>query len=83
MAEKEVCLPPLGDDDDAPEEAKVSFFYFEEGSAVKKDDDLAEFLTDKATFDLPCPADGTLKKILVQEEETVKVGQVVAIIEVA
>ena len=83
MSEQEVRLPALGDDDDAPEEAKVSFFYFEEGSAVKKDDDLAELLTDKATFDLPCPADGTLKKILVQEEETVKVGQVLAIIEVA
>ncbi len=81
MALVEVPLPVLGED--GPEEATVSFFAVEEGAAVKKDDKLAEVLTDKATFEVVIPADGTVKEIRVQEDETVRVGQVLVIIEVA
>jgi len=81
MAEVEVRLPTLGED--GPEEATISFFKVGEGDAVKKDDDLVEVLTDKATFNIPSPADGKVSRILVEEDESIKVGQVLAVIEVA
>lgn len=79
MAEETVCLPSLGDD--AGEEAKVSFTYFDEGDTVSKEDDLIEMVTDKATFNVPCPHSGKLIKLLVSEDETVKVGQPICVID--
>jgi len=79
MAEKEIRVPPLGDD--GPEEAIVSYVSAEEGEPVRKDQKVAEILTDKATFDITSPVDGFVKRVLVQEDETVKVGQVLAVIE--
>jgi len=81
MPDIEVTLPPLGDD--APDEARLSFFYFEEGDAVKKDDDFCEMVTDKAVFNVPAPVSGTMKKICVEEDETVKVGGLLAVVETA
>jgi len=40
-----------------------------------------ELVTEKATFNLPSPATGILKKIYFEEGEIVKVGEVLAIIE--
>ena len=79
MAELEIRVPNMGED--SPDQAKLSFFYVEEGEQVKKDDKLAELLTDKATFDVVSPADGKLKTILVQEDETVQPDQVLAILQ--
>jgi 2-oxoglutarate dehydrogenase E2 component (dihydrolipoamide succinyltransferase) len=77
--EQEIKLPDLGED--APEEAQVSFWYATEGEAVEQGQDLVEMITDKAAFTLPSPAGGTLKRILVKEGETAKVGQAIAIVE--
>lgn len=79
MAEVEVKLPDLGDD--APDEATVSFFYVEEGGEVKEGDDFCEMVTDKATFNVPSPVTGRVKKIAAQEEDIVAVGGVLAIVE--
>ncbi len=81
MAEYTVTLPSLGDD--AGDEAKVSFTYFEEGDTVTSDDDIIEMVTDKATFNVPCPKNGTVLKLLVTEDDTVKVGDPICILEVA
>ena len=75
----DVKLPELGED--AGEEAKVSFWYFEIGEEVKEGDDLVEMVTDKATFNVPAPADGKLVEVLVNESEKVKVGAVLAVME--
>lgn len=72
MAEMEVRLPELGDE--AATEARVSFWYVEVGETVEAGDNLVQMLTDKATFDVPSPASGTLAEILAQEEQTVSVG---------
>ncbi len=80
MAEQKIRVPSLGDD--GPDEATVSFFYAAEGEQVKKDEKVAELLTDKATFDVTSPVDGTVKRILAKEDDTVKVGQVLAVIEI-
>jgi pyruvate dehydrogenase E2 component (dihydrolipoamide acetyltransferase) len=50
------------------------------GDEIKKGDVLAEIETDKATMDLEAYEAGTLQQILVQEGETVPIGQVVALI---
>ena len=77
--EHELKLPELGED--APNEAEVSFWYVAEGEAVEEGQDVVEMITDKAAFTVPSPASGTLKRILCQEGDTVKVDQVMAVIE--
>lgn len=73
-----VVLPELGQDID---KATVSYWYFKEGERVNEKDDLVELTTDKATFNLPSPASGTLTEIFFHEGDTVNVGEVLAIIE--
>ena len=76
-----VTLPELGDD--APDKAQLSFFYVELGDTIEKDDSLAEMVTDKATFDVPCPVTGTVKELLVEDGDEVEVGGRLAIIDCA
>ncbi len=80
MADFTVTLPSLGDD--AGDEAQVSFVYVKPGDQVKKDDDLIEMVTDKATFNVPCPRDGKVRIIDVSEGDTVKVGDPILELEV-
>ena len=80
MAEFTVTLPSLGED--AGDKARVSFTYVDEGETVNEEDDLVEMVTDKATFNVPSPKTGTVKKYLVQEEDEVKVGDPLCILEV-
>jgi pyruvate dehydrogenase E2 component (dihydrolipoamide acetyltransferase) len=80
MPDIEVKLPSLGDG--APDAANLSFFFVREGDVVKEGEDFCEMFTDKATFAVPCPLNGRVKRILVQENQSVKVGQPLAVIEV-
>ncbi len=75
----EVKLPELGEE--SIDAARISFFYAEEGEEVKEGDDLVELLTDKATFNIQAPATGKVKKILAEENQEVKVGGLLAVIE--
>ncbi|MCK4283179.1 MAG: hypothetical protein KAX44_02595 [Candidatus Brocadiae bacterium] len=75
----EVRLPPLGED--APDAAEISFWYVEEGEAVEEGQDMVEMVTDKAAFTLPAPASGIVRAIVAGEGETVKVGQLLAVVE--
>jgi len=75
----ELRLPDLGED--AGEEATVSYWHLEEGDHVDQDEDLVEMSTDKAVFSVPSPVTGTIIDIIVQEGETVGVGELMAIIE--
>lgn len=74
----ELKLPELAE---GVNEAVVSFWHFKEGDSVKEDDELVEMATDKAAFNVPSKAAGTLKTIVAKEGDTVKVGGVLAIIE--
>lgn len=73
----EITLPFLAEDVD---EATVSYWKVEEGDQVAEEDDLVELSTSKAVFSIPTPVAGTVEEILVQEGDTVKVGQVLCII---
>lgn len=72
MASYIVNLPSLGDD--AGDEATVSFVYVNPGDDVALEGDLVEMVTDKATFNVPCPKAGKIVKMLISEGDTVKVG---------
>ena len=74
MAEVDVKLPSLGED--AGDEARVSFWYVDVGEEIKEGADLLQMLTDKATFDVPSPVSGRVAALLVEENQMVKVGQV-------
>lgn len=83
--EYEVKLPSLKEtsgDDQAADEATVSFYYKGEGDEIDQDEELVEMATDKATFDVPCPKKGVIKKITKEEDDVVQVGEVLAILEV-
>jgi pyruvate/2-oxoglutarate dehydrogenase complex dihydrolipoamide acyltransferase (E2) component len=74
----ELKLPELAE---GVNEAVVSFWHFKEGDTIKEGDEVVEMATDKAAFNVPSGFSGVLKKIMAQEGETVKVGQIMAIIE--
>src|SRR5437763_9135622 len=48
------------------------------GDFIKADDTIVEISTDKVDLELPSPASGTVSEILIEEGETVTVGQVIA-----
>jgi 2-oxoglutarate decarboxylase len=48
------------------------------GDFIKRDETIVEISTDKVDLELPSPASGTVSEILMQEGDTVTVGQVIA-----
>ncbi|MDP3791378.1 MAG: lipoyl domain-containing protein [Candidatus Omnitrophota bacterium] len=73
-----VTLPPLAQGVD---KASISFWFKAPGDDVKTGEDLVELVTDKATFNMPSPATGKIKEVLVNEGDSANVGQVIATIE--
>lgn len=72
-----VVMPKLTD---TMEEGVVLKWKKREGDQVGTGDVLAEIETDKAVMDLEAFSSGTLKKVLVNEGETVKAGALLAVI---
>ena len=79
MALKNVTLPELGEN--AGDKAKVSFWYVEPGERIAAGDNLVQMLTDKATFDVPCPEGGVIKEQKAGEGVEVHVGDVICTLE--
>ena len=77
----DVCLPSLGDDDDAVTGGTVSEWMVSEG-LVSEGDDLLELTTDKAAFVLPAPRSGKLVERRVAPGDRVQVGDVICVFEV-
>jgi 2-oxoglutarate dehydrogenase E2 component (dihydrolipoamide succinyltransferase) len=73
----EVTLPELGE---SVTEGTVSRWLKQVGESVKTDEPLLEVSTDKVDTEIPSPAAGTLLEIRVQEDETVEVGAILAVI---
>jgi len=78
MATVEVVMPQMGE---SIAEGTVVKWHKKIGDQVKKDETLLEISTDKVDSEIPSPTSGTLKKILVEENQTVEVQTVVAHIE--
>ena len=51
------------------------------GEKIEKDETILEISTDKVDSEIPSPAQGILAKILVEEQQTVSVGTIIAYIE--
>ncbi len=75
----EIKLPSLGE---GIESGDVLEVLVKAGDVVKKEQSLVEMETDKATVSVPSPVAGKIVSVTVKEGETVKVGAVIATIEV-
>lgn len=73
----EVVLPALGE---SVTEGTVTRWLKKVGETVAVDEPLVEVSTDKVDTEIPSPFAGVLQEIRVQEDETVEVGAVLAIV---
>jgi pyruvate/2-oxoglutarate dehydrogenase complex dihydrolipoamide acyltransferase (E2) component len=78
MPRIELRLPDLGVDD---QPISLSNWLVPRGALVEAGEPLAEILAGPATVDLPSPAAGVLINRLVDVDEPLSVGQVLAVIE--
>ena len=74
----EFKLPELGEN---IESGKVTKVLVAVGDQVREDQPVVELETDKATLDVPAPAGGTVAEIRAKEGESLKVGQVLLILD--
>jgi pyruvate dehydrogenase E2 component (dihydrolipoamide acetyltransferase) len=63
--------------------AEIIAWQVSEGEHVTEHQDLVEIQTDKATAVIPCPATGVVSRLCGSEGDTIDVGAVLAVIEVA
>ncbi len=70
-------LPELGENIDS---GIITAVLVAVGDTVKKDQPVIELETDKAVVEVPCPEAGTVAEIRAKEGETLKVGDVILVI---
>ncbi len=78
MARIEVTMPKMGE---SIMEGTVVEWAKKIGDKVEQDETLLEIATDKVDSEVPAPEAGILVEILVEEGETVEVGEPIAILE--
>ncbi|MFA6597681.1 MAG: dihydrolipoamide acetyltransferase family protein [Ignavibacteriaceae bacterium] len=71
----DIPMPKMGE---SIMEGTIIKWHKKPGEAVKLDEILFEISTDKVDTEVPSPVNGTLAEILVNEQETVSVGTIVA-----
>ena len=71
-------MPKMGE---SVAEATIIKWLKEEGDTIELEESVLEIATDKVDSEVPSPTEGVLKKKLFGEDDVVKVGEVVAIIE--
>ena len=72
-----ITLPELGE---GITQATVAFWHSKIGDQVQEGDDVVELETDKATFNVPAPASGIIKKIFFKEGQEARIGEVLAVV---
>ncbi|MGM0549895.1 MAG: dihydrolipoamide acetyltransferase family protein [Bacteroidota bacterium] len=78
MAKVEIVLPSMGE---GIVDATLTQWLVSIGDTVEEDQSLAEIATDKVDSELPSPADGVIKELLVKDGDVPKVGDTIAIME--
>lgn len=78
MAHFDIVMPKMGE---SIEEATITKWFVKEGDKVVEDDVLLEIATDKVDSEIPSPVEGVVKKVLFEQDETVAVGTVIAVID--
>jgi pyruvate dehydrogenase E2 component (dihydrolipoamide acetyltransferase) len=71
----DISMPKMGE---SVMEGTIIKWHKKKGDKVKKDEILFEISTDKVDTEVPSPAEGILTEILVNENDTVEVGTIVA-----
>lgn len=61
-------------------DATISKWYKKVGDQIQRDENLVDLETDKVMLEVPAPASGVIQKIIVTEGNTVKAGQLLAVI---
>ena len=79
MAIIEILLPKMGE---SVAEATITKFVVTPGNRAEADEPLVEIATDKVDSEVPAPEDGVLVEWLIQEGDTVAVGQPIARFEI-
>jgi 2-oxoglutarate dehydrogenase E2 component (dihydrolipoamide succinyltransferase) len=78
MARFELTLPAMGE---GIIEAAITRWFVTKGQQVKIDQPLLEVATDKVDSEIPSPVEGTILKLVYNEGEIPRVGEVIALIE--
>jgi len=78
MDRRELILPDLGTGE-LP--ITVGVWLARRGQGIAQGDPLIEVVVGSAAVDLPSPADGVLVELLVEEDEQIEVGQILAVLE--
>lgn len=78
MAQLNIILPAMGE---GVIEATVNKWLVSEGDIVREDDPIVEVATDKVDSEVPSPADGKIVSVIAKEGSTIKVGEIIAILE--
>src|SRR5882757_838190 len=79
MSTLEVKVPDIGDFTDVP----VIEIFVKPGDAVKAEDSLVTLESDKATMDVPSPAEGTVKEVRVKLGDKVSEGTLIVVLDSA
>jgi 2-oxoglutarate dehydrogenase complex dihydrolipoamide succinyltransferase (E2) component len=74
----ELRLPDIGE---GIAEGEILKWLVKEGDKVSEEQPLVEVMTDKVNVQIPSPWSGTVKGIMAKEGDTVKVGQVILVID--
>ncbi|MGH2395775.1 MAG: biotin/lipoyl-containing protein [bacterium] len=72
-----VLMPPLSE---TMEDGRIVRWHKAEGDRVNEGEPLYDVETDKATVEVPAPAAGIVRRIMVLEGETVPIGTMLAVI---
>ena len=72
-----VAMPELGE---SVTEGTITTWLKQVGDMVEVDEPLLEVSTDKVDTEIPSPVEGTILEIVAQEDDTVEVGETIAVI---
>ena len=78
MGKKELKMPKMGE---SVAEATIISWQKKVGDKIEVDETVVEIATDKVDSEIPSEVNGTIKEILFDVDDVVKVGQTIAIIE--
>ncbi len=78
MAKVDVVMPQLGE---SLTEGTIVKWHKKPGDKIRKDETLLEISTDKVDSEIPSPVSGVVAKLLFEEQKTVAVRTVIAVID--
>lgn len=78
MVQFDLIMPKLGE---SIEEATITKWFVKVGDKIEDDDILLEIATDKVDSEIPSPVSGTVVKIHYEQDQTVPVGTIIAVID--